>query len=81
MALLFGFLQAGRPLLMWIMVIFLRKMFITHLHADHIVVLDDGRVAERGTHAELIKAGGVYAELYELQTRSDAEAVLDEDAA
>ena len=51
------------------------------MHADHIVVLDDGRVAERGTHAELIKAGGVYAELYELQTRSDAEAVLDEDAA
>lgn len=51
------------------------------MHADHIVVLDDGRVAERGTHAELVGAGGVYAELYELQTRSDAEAVLDEDAA
>ncbi|MBA4013636.1 MAG: multidrug ABC transporter [Phenylobacterium sp.] len=51
------------------------------MHADHIVVLDDGRVAERGTHAELVKAGGVYADLYELQTRSDAEAVLDEDAA
>ena len=51
------------------------------MHADHIVVLDDGAVAERGTHAELVKAGGIYAELYELQTRSDAEAVLDEDAA
>lgn len=51
------------------------------MHADHIVVLDDGVVAERGTHAELIKAGGVYADHYELQTRSDAEAVLDEDAA
>ncbi|MBP7701583.1 MAG: ABC transporter ATP-binding protein [Phenylobacterium sp.] len=51
------------------------------MHADHIVVLDDGAVAERGTHAELVRAGGVYAELYELQTRSDAEAVLDEDAA
>ncbi|MGH6998679.1 MAG: ABC transporter ATP-binding protein [Phenylobacterium sp.] len=51
------------------------------MHADHIVVLDDGAVAERGTHAELVTAGGVYADLYELQTRSDAEAVLDEDAA
>ncbi|WP_374453632.1 ABC transporter ATP-binding protein [Phenylobacterium sp.] len=51
------------------------------MHADHIVVLDDGAVAERGTHAELVRAGGVYADLYELQTRSDAEAVLDEDAA
>ena len=51
------------------------------MHADHIVVLDNGRVAERGTHAELVGAGGVYADLYELQTRSDSEAVLDEDAA
>ncbi len=32
-------------------------------HADQIVVLDRGRVAERGTHAELVEAGGVYAAL------------------
>jgi ATP-binding cassette subfamily B protein len=32
--------------------------------ADRIIVLDDGRVAESGTHAELLAAGGVYAELY-----------------
>lgn len=51
------------------------------MHADQIIVLDEGRVAERGAHAELLAAGGVYADLYELQTRSDAEAVLDEDAA
>jgi ATP-binding cassette subfamily B multidrug efflux pump len=49
------------------------------MHADQIVVLDDGRMVERGTHAELVKAGGVYADLYELQTRSDASATLDDD--
>ncbi|MDP3747755.1 MAG: ABC transporter ATP-binding protein [Phenylobacterium sp.] len=48
------------------------------MHADHIIVLDDGQVVERGTHAELVRQGGVYADLYELQTRSDAEAVLDD---
>jgi ATP-binding cassette subfamily B multidrug efflux pump len=51
------------------------------MHADQIVVLDEGRVTERGTHGELLRAGGVYADLYELQTRSDAEGVMDEDAA
>ncbi len=33
--------------------------------ADRIVVLDDGRVIEQGTHADLIAAGGRYAGLYE----------------
>lgn len=35
--------------------------------ADLIVVLEDGRIAERGTHDELITRGGLYAELYEKQ--------------
>jgi ATP-binding cassette, subfamily B, bacterial len=35
--------------------------------ADQILVIDAGRVAERGTHAELLAAGGLYAELYHTQ--------------
>jgi len=40
--------------------------------ADHVLVLDEGRVAEAGSHAELVAAGGLYAELEERQ-RLDAE--------
>ena len=36
-------------------------------HADHILVLDDGRQAEYGTHAELLAAGGLYRSLYNRQ--------------
>ena len=43
--------------------------FSTVAAADLVVVLDEGRVVESGTHAELVAAGGRYAELYELQAR------------
>jgi ATP-binding cassette subfamily B protein len=35
--------------------------------ADQILVVDDGRIVERGRHAELLAAGGLYAELYRTQ--------------
>ncbi len=38
--------------------------------ADHIVVMENGRVAEEGTHEELLKNHGVYENLYRIQTES-----------
>jgi ATP-binding cassette subfamily B protein len=35
--------------------------------ADQILVIDEGRVRERGTHEDLLAAGGLYAELYHTQ--------------
>ncbi len=43
------------------------------VEADRIVVLDGGRVRESGTHAELVAAGGAYAELWGAWTSSRAE--------
>jgi ATP-binding cassette subfamily B protein len=42
----------------------------TILSADVIFVVDRGRIVERGTHAELLERGGLYARLYEQQFRS-----------
>jgi len=44
--------------------------FSTVRMADLIVVLGDGRVTASGDHASLMRAGGLYAELYELQARA-----------
>ncbi|MBJ3786150.1 ABC transporter ATP-binding protein [Devosia sediminis] len=49
-------------------------MIIAHrlsslMHADLILFLEDGRIVERGSHAELLELGGRYSALYDLQTR------------
>jgi|GEM_PF-2351242 len=36
-------------------------------NADKIIVLDKGKIAETGTHSRLLKAGGLYAEMYRKQ--------------
>jgi ABC-type multidrug transport system fused ATPase/permease subunit len=38
-------------------------------HADQILVMNDGRIVERGTHDELVGLGGVYTQLHKAQTR------------
>lgn len=42
--------------------------------ADVILVLDKGKIVERGTHEELLMRGGLYAELYEIQFRTEESA-------
>ena len=46
-------------------------------HADYIYSLDGGRVAEQGTFADLLAAGGAFAELYHLQARQYATSADD----
>ena len=43
----------------------------TILAADLILVMDRGKIAERGTHEELLAAGGIYSQLYETQFRGE----------
>src|SRR6266852_2932731 len=47
-------------------------------HADIIFVVKDSELVERGTHDELLAAGGLYAESYKIQTSEGAEKTADE---
>ena len=45
----------------------------TVVDADEIIVLDDGRVVERGSHAELLAQGGMFARMWALQAEQDEQ--------
>jgi ATP-binding cassette subfamily B protein len=46
-------------------------------NADHIIVLDHGRIVEQGSHDQLDAVGGIYHEILELQLRPQEEIMLD----
>jgi ABC-type transport system involved in Fe-S cluster assembly fused permease/ATPase subunit len=49
----------------------------TVVHAQQIIVMDHGRIVERGTHAELVRAGGLFAQMWALQQRSAGVVTAD----
>ena len=59
--------QAIEPLIAERTSILIAHRLSTVLHADEILVIKDGEIVEKGKHSELVKAGGVYTELYEKQ--------------
>ena len=60
-------LQAGRTTLV------VAHRLSSVINADRILVMDEGRVAESGTHTELLEEEGLYASLVEAQRDTDAE--------
>jgi ATP-binding cassette subfamily B protein len=52
------------------MALFISHRFSTVRMADRIVVLENGNIAEEGTHEKLTRLGGRYAEMFELQASS-----------
>ena len=47
------------------------------MNADLILVMDKGRIIQKGTHAELLAQDGMYRKIYELQTRIDEELAME----
>ena len=41
------------------------------MQADLILVLDNGKISQKGTHSDLIKQPGKYKEIFEIQTKID----------
>jgi ATP-binding cassette subfamily B protein len=65
--------QALEPLLAGRTSLVIAHRLSTILRADLILVLDKGRIVERGTHSELLAHGGLYAKLYDEQFRMTPE--------
>jgi ATP-binding cassette, subfamily B, bacterial len=65
---------ALRPLLRGRTALVIAHRLSTILAADKILVLEHGRLVDQGTHTELLSRGGLYADLYDRQFRTQPEA-------
>jgi ABC-type multidrug transport system fused ATPase/permease subunit len=68
--------EALRKLLKGRTCIIIAHRLSTTFLADRIIALDKGKIVEEGTHEELLKLGGLYAKLYELQIGKPIEAEI-----
>ena len=49
--------------------IYIAQRISTVMHADRIVILDGGRIADIGTHSQLLESSPIYREIYESQMK------------
>ncbi len=56
-------------------VILIAHRITTLMNADQIIVMDQGKIVEHGTHEELLAQNGVYRRIYDLQSRSAGQEV------
>lgn len=54
-------------------VILISHRITTLMHADQIIVLDDGKIVEQGTHEQLANSEGIYKQIYDIQGRVEDE--------
>ncbi len=52
-------------------VILISHRITTLMHADIILVMEDGEIAQQGTHAQLLEQEGIYKKIYEIQMQSE----------
>ena len=58
-------------------IILISHRITTLMQADRILVLDDGAIAEAGTHEELIRRDGIYKRIYDIQMNGNDRALLE----
>jgi ABC-type multidrug transport system fused ATPase/permease subunit len=61
-----------QPLAQRVTILLCSQRLAAFPHADHVVVLENGRIEEEGAHAELLGRGGLYARIFRAQARTEA---------